>query len=187
MAAKNTTQTFNMILCALFVALMIVGTYLRIPIPHLPITLQLAFALLAGLVLGGRLGFLSIAVYIIMGLLGLPVFTEGGGFGYIFKPQFGYIIGFAVAAYVTGKIANKVRAPGYKRLLAANFAGIATIYVFGMVYFYLISKLYLGTPIGIVPLFIYCFFIPISTDILLGILATLLGKRLIPLVNKMRG
>ena len=121
-----------------------------------------------------------------IGLIGLPVFTEGGGFAYIFKPTFGYIIGFAVASYVTGTIANKVPNPGIKRLLAAAFIGLAIVYAFGMIYVYLISDLYLGTPIGIVPLFLYCFVLAVPGDIVLCIVASILSKRLIPFLNKNR-
>ena len=121
-----------------------------------------------------------------MGLLGLPIFAEGGGFSYVLKPSFGYIIGFAVAAFVTGVIANKVPNPGYKRLLAANFIGLGIVYLFGMVYYYLISDLYLGTPIGLWPLFLYCFILAVPGDIVLCIVGAILGKRLIPIRDKDR-
>lgn len=186
MTTKTTKRTFNMILCAMFVALIIVGTFLKVPIPYLPFTLQLLFTTLAGIVLGGRGGFAAVSIYILMGLIGLPVFTEGGGLGYIFKPSFGYIIGFAVAAYVTGVIANRVDVPSYKRLLAATFTGLAIVYAFGMVYLYFISNFYLGTHIGLKTLFIYCFLLPIPGDIVLCIVSALMGKRLIPFMNKIR-
>lgn len=182
----NNSKTLNMILCALFVALITIGTFIRIPIPYVPFTLQLLFTMLAGFLLGGRWGFIAVLIYIIIGLIGLPVFTEGGGFAYIFKPTFGYIIGFAVASYVTGTIANKVPNPGIKRLLAAAFIGLVIVYTFGMIYVYLISDLYLGTPIGIVPLFLYCFVLAVPGDIVLCIVASILSKRLIPFLNKNR-
>ena len=178
-------RTRNLILCALFVALIAVGAFIRIPVPVVPFTLQFLFTMLAGLLLGPRLGAASVGIYIVLGLVGLPVFAEGGGFSYIFKPSFGYIIGFAVAAYVTGAIANRVARPGYKRLLAANFLGLFIVYAFGMVYYYLISDLYLGTPIGLWPLFRYCFILAVPGDILLCVLGAILGKRLIPIIKNM--
>ena len=177
-------KTKSLILCALFVALIIVGTFIRIPVPLVPFTLQFLFTMLAGLLLGDRLGAVSVGIYIFLGLVGAPVFAEGGGLFYIFKPSFGYIIGFAVAAYVTGVIANKTPKPGYKRLLAANFIGLAIVYLFGMVYYYLISDLYLGTPIGLWPLFLYCFILAVPGDIVLCIVGAILGKRLIPVIRK---
>lgn len=145
----------DLVMCSLFVALIVVGTFIRVPIPVLPFTLQLLFTMLAGLLLGPELGATAVVVYIILGLMGLPVFTEGGGLAYIFKPSFGYIIGFAVGAYVTGKIANKDKRPDMKRLLKANFAGLAIVYSFGMIYYYLISNFYLESPIGVKAIIIY--------------------------------
>lgn len=178
-------KTQNLILCSLFVALIIVGAFIKIPIPVVPFTLQFLFTMMAGLLLGGRLGALSVCIYIVLGLLGLPVFAEGGGLSYLFKPSFGYIIGFAAASYVTGTIANRVANPGYKRLLIANFTGLGIVYLFGMVYFYLMSNLYLGTPIGLWPLFLYCFILAVPGDIVLCLLGADLGKRLIPVIRKL--
>lgn len=180
-------KTSNLILCALFVALIAVGAFIRIPVPVVPFTLQFLFTMLAGLLLGGKLGALTVCIYIVMGLMGLPVFTEGGGPAYVLKPSFGYIIGFAVAAYVTGAIANKVSRPSYKRLFAAVFIGLAIVYLCGMVYYYLMSNFYLGTPIGLWPLFLYCFLLAVPGDICLCILSAVLGKRLIPVLKTMNG
>lgn len=176
-------RTKKLILCAMFTALITVGAFIRIPIPVVPFTLQLLFTTLAGLVLGGKLGFVSVCVYILMGLIGLPVFAEGGGVAYILNPTFGYIIGFAVAAYVTGTIANQVQMPGNKRLLVSNFIGLGIVYFFGMIYCYMINRWYLGTPIGVWPLFLYCFILAVPGDIVLCILGAVIGKRLIPIIK----
>lgn len=182
----KTNRTKNLIMCALFTALIIVGAFIKIPIPVVPFTLQLLFTMMAGLLLGGKLGAASVSVYILMGLLGLPVFAEGGGFAYVLKPSFGYIIGFAVASYVTGVIANKVADPSYKRLFAANFIGLGIVYLFGMVYYYLMSNFYLGNPIGLWLLFLYCFVLAVPGDIVLCILGAFLGKRIIPIMRNNR-
>ena len=174
----------DLVMCSLFVALIIVGTFIRIPIPVLPFTLQLLFTMLAGLLLGPELGASAVIVYIILGLIGLPVFTEGGGFAYVFKPTFGYIVGFAVGAYATGKIANKEKRPDMKRLLIANFVGLAIVYIFGMFYYYFISNFYLASPIGVKAIILYCFVLAVPGDIFLCILGAFLGKRLIPVINK---
>lgn len=178
-------KTRDLILCAMFVALIAAGAFIKIPIPVVPFTLQFLFTMLAGLMLGGKLGAFAVCIYIVMGLLGLPVFTEGGGLAYVLKPSFGYIIGFAAGTYVTGVIANGTSRPGYRRLLCANFMGLGIVYLFGMIYYYLLSNFYLGTPIGLWPLFLYCFILAVPGDIALCILGAILGKRLIPVMKKM--
>ena len=180
---KN-SKVRDLVLCSLFVALVIVGTFIRIPIPVLPFTLQLLFTMLAGLLLGPKLGATSVIIYIILGLIGIPVFTEGGGIGYIFKPTFGYIVGFAVGAYATGKIANKEKNPSMRRLLIANFIGLFIVYAFGMIYYYVISKFYLASPIGVKAIILYCFVLAVPGDIFLCFLGAMLGKRLIPMINR---
>lgn len=175
-----------MILCAMFIPMIAVGAFIRIPIPVVPFTLQFLFTMLAGLLLGGKLGAVSVFVYVAMGLLGLPIFAEGGGFAYVLKPSFGYIIGFCIGAYVTGVIANKTALPSYKRLLVANFTGLYIVYAFGMAYYWLMSTFCLGTGIGLWPLFLYCFVFAVPGDIALCILSAVLAKRLIPFVRKQK-
>ena len=69
--------------CALFVVLMVVSAYIQIPFPLVPLSFQTVVAVLAGLLLGAGWGAAAIGVYIFMGLVGLPVFTGGGGFSYV--------------------------------------------------------------------------------------------------------
>ena len=78
----------EMVLCALFVALIAAGAFIKIPVPVVPFTLQYLFTMLAGLLLGGRWGLVSVGVYIILGLAGLPGFAQRGGIGYLFQPRF---------------------------------------------------------------------------------------------------
>lgn len=169
---------------SLFTALIAIGAFIKIPIPVLPFTLQFLFTMLAGLLMGGKLGAISVAMYIMLGLMGLPIFTQGGGLGYVVMPTFGYLIGFLIGSYVTGKIANMVPNPSYKRLLASNFIGLLIVYGLGMVYYYYISNFYLHTPIGIGALFLYCFILAVPGDIVLCIVAAIIAKRLIPVIKK---
>ena len=91
---RITTRQLTM--TALFVALIAVGAFIRVPLPNCPFTLQILFTTLAGIVLGSRLGAASVGIYIVLGLIGVPIFTSGGGPGYILQPTFGYLIGFMV-------------------------------------------------------------------------------------------
>lgn len=184
MLKNQSIKTWDLILCAIFTAFIALGAIIRIPVPVVPFTLQFLFTMLAGLLLGGKLGSFSVLMYIVMGLIGLPVFSEGGGIGYVLKPTFGYLIGFFVGAYVTGIIANKVAKPSYKRILSANMIGLVIVYSFGMIYYYLISNTILGIGIGLWPLFLYGFLLAVPGDILLCILSAFVAKRLIPLMNR---
>ena len=173
-----------MILCAMFVVLIAVGAFIKIPIPVVPFTLQFLFTLMAGILLGGPLGALSVALYVILGLVGLPIFAEGGGLGYVFQPSFGYLIGFIAGTFVTGVIVNAKSKPSIGRMLLGNFVGLFIVYFFGMVYYYLMSNLYLGDPIGLWPLFLYCFLLAVPGDILICVGSAFLGQRLIPIKRR---
>lgn len=181
---KQKIKTKELILCSLFTSLIALGAFIRIPIPVVPFTLQFLFTMLAGLLLGGKLGSFSVLVYIVLGLIGLPIFAEGGGIGYVLKPSFGYIIGFCAGTFVTGSIANKVHNPSYKLLMVANFAGLFIVYAFGMVYYYIVSNYVLGIGIGLWPLFLYCFILAVPGDIVLCVISAILAKRLIPFMNR---
>ena len=132
--------------------------------------------MLAGLLLGGRLGAISVGAYAVLGLLGLPIFTEGGGFWYLLKPSFGYILGFIVGAYVTGKMAAKTS--NFWHILGANLVGLIIVYGMGMVYYYIICNFVLGTPIGLWPLVLYCFLLAVPGDLCLCVLAAAVTVRL---------
>ena len=107
----RSSKTSDLALCALFVALIAMGAFLRVPVPLVPFTLQYLFTALAGLLLGAKKGCAAVCAYILLGLLGFPVFAQGGGIGYIFEPSFGYLIGFALGAYATGKVAGHTARP----------------------------------------------------------------------------
>lgn len=174
----------DIIFTAMFTALIAVGAFIKIPVPVCPFTMQVFFSTLAGLFLGSKKGALSVLCYIVLGLMGIPVFASGGGPGYIFQPTFGYLLGFLAGTYVTGLIAYKSEKPTFKRLLAAGLAGLAIIYGLGMIYYYLIMTFYVGTGIALGTLFLYCFLMTIPGDIVSCILAAVIGKRLIPLFKK---
>ncbi|HUL45254.1 MAG TPA: biotin transporter BioY [Bacteroidota bacterium] len=87
----------------IFASLTAVGAH--VVIPHLPVpyTLQSFFVLMAGGLLGKRNGFFSQLLYLSLGILGMPFFSESGfGFSRILGPTGGYLIGFPIAAFVVG-------------------------------------------------------------------------------------
>ena len=183
---KKKITTKDMILCALFTALIAVGTFIKIPIPVVPFTLQFLFTMLAGLLLGSKLGAISVACYTLLGLIGLPIFAEGGGFWYVLKPTFGYIIGFIVATYVTGKMVESKDKPKFSWILLSNFVGLIIVYAVGMIYYYIIGNYVISAPIGIGALFLYCFVLAVPGDICLCFLAAFLAKRIKPLLSEVK-
>lgn len=172
--------------CALFTALIAAGAFIKIPVPVVPFTLQYLFTMLAGLLLGSKYGALSVLFYIVLGLVGLPIFAEGGGFWYLLKPSFGYIIGFMVGTYVTGWMAEHFKKKDIPHYLAANFTGLLIVYVIGMVYYYIICNYVINTPIALWPLVLYCFILAVPGDICLCILAAFLVKRVKPVLERQR-
>lgn len=183
--AGRRISTQEMVMCGVFTTLIAVGAFIKIPVPVVPFTLQLFFTMLAGLLLGGRLGALSVGVYILLGLVGLPVFAEGGGFWYILKPSFGYLIGFMLAAYVTGRMAEHRKKLLTGWVIAINFLNLLIVYAIGMLYYYVICNYVINTPIAVGPLFLYCFVMVVPGDIVLCILAAVLTVRVKPLLGKM--
>ncbi len=175
-------KTKGVIYCGLFTALIAVGAFIKIPIPVVPFTLQYLFTMLAGLLLGSRLGTLSVLSYMLLGLAGLPIFSEGGGIWYVFKPSFGYIIGFAVGTFVTGWIAEQMEKKTITRYLIANLAGLFCVYAIGMIYYYIICNFVINTPIAVGPLFLYCFVLAVPGDIALSILGAVVAKRVRPVL-----
>lgn len=178
-------RTSDLVLCALFTALIAVGAFIKVPVPVVPFTLQFLFTMLAGLLLGKKLGTSSVLLYILLGLSGLPIFSEGGGLWYIFKPSFGYMPGFALGTFVTAFLVEKMYKITIPKLIAANLAGLIIVYSVGMLYYYLISNYIINTPIGLWPLFLYCFILAVPGDFCLCILAAFLAKRLIPILKNM--
>ena len=146
------------------------------PTPFLPITFQTLFVTLAGLILGSKKGAVSVSIYVLVGLMGLPVFTEGGGISYVLKPAFGYLLGFSAGAFVTGRIAKKETS--LKNYVLSSFAGMLVIYIIGIVYYFLISRFYLGVNIEVRELLVYCFLLTLPGDVAMCILASVIGKRL---------
>lgn len=142
---KNKTRM--MILAALFAALTAVGAFIRFPLGAMSVTLQFMFTAMAGVLLGAKWGAVSQTVYVVLGLVGLPVFTMGGGIGYVMQPSFGFLLGLIPTAWVIGRLTEKEN--GHWRIALACFAGLAVLYLIGLPYMYLIMKLYLHKSITV--------------------------------------
>ncbi len=174
---KNLTKTLTLI--ALFTALIVVGGFVRFPIGVVPITLQTLFVLLAGAVGGKKVGVCAVAVYLVLGLIGLPVFALGGGIFYIFKPTFGYLIGFIFLALVGGINCKKLWAK-----ISLNFVGILITHVVGVAYLYLISNFYLATHISIGEAITVGSLTFLPSDVLFAIISAILSFKLKRIIKK---
>ncbi len=131
---------------ALFAALTAVGAFISIPLGYSSITLQTFFTAMAGCVLGPWYGALSQLVYVALGLVGLPIFTRGGGIGYLMQPTCGFLIGLIPAAWVIGRIAG--RKPEPKQIVPACLLGYGVLYAIGVPYMALILNTFLGKGMG---------------------------------------
>lgn len=132
----------KLVYTALFAALTAAGAFLRIPLGVSSITLQFLFTAMAGVLLGAGGGALSQAVYVALGLLGLPIFTAGGGFGYVLQPTFGFLLGLIPAAAVIGAMTRRSTSP--VRIAPACVVGLAVLYAIGVPYMALILNGYMG-------------------------------------------
>lgn len=135
----------EMVLTALFTASMVIGAFIKIPFYPVDFTLQVLFCMLAGVILGSKLGALSQLLYVFIGLIGIPVFSKGGGPSYIFQPGFGYLIGFIFAAFVIGLITEKSKKYNFINILIASFVGLIALYLIGVPYLLMILNFYMGT------------------------------------------
>jgi len=154
---KTTMSLRGMIYASLFGAGTAAGAYIIIPLPPVPITLQTLFLSLAGALLGARLGALSQVIYLLIGMIGLPVFAGGkAGLGVLFGPTGGYLMGFVAGAWVIGILVNLRRKPGFGWTAGAILVGTAVIYLFGVTQLYLVAEisLYKAISVGVLPFLI---------------------------------
>lgn len=154
MRKDKETSLRGMAYASMFGALTAVGAYIMIPLPPVPITMQTFFVSLAGALLGGYLGAMSQVVYILLGVIGLPVFAGGkAGAGVLLGPTGGYLIGFVVGAYVIGRMVSLKKHAGFLWLLLAMLVGHIFIYVVGIAQLMVVAKLDLAKAIamGLLP------------------------------------
>ena len=162
---------------SLTAALIAVGAFLAVPVGPVPIVLQNLFVFMAGLLLGARWGTAAVAIYLLAGACGLPVFSGGrGGIGHIVGPTGGYLVGFLPAAYLVGVVSSR----GRNRVVfdvAGMLLGTAAIYVPGVAWLKLTTGMSLtkALALGMVPFLI--------GDALKIAVAVPLARKLRPLVG----
>lgn len=191
-------QTIDIVLCGLFAALIAVGAlFLKVPFVVGPydFTFSLAwlFVVLAGYLLGKKMGTMSVAAYVIIGLCGVPVFAHGGGPQYVMRAGFGFLLGFIAGAFVIGLLTERQKDKDHRsgfgsefvRLMVAGIIGLVVYYAIGIVYYYIIITYVNGAPepwgFGIAAMNCLSTFLP---DLMLVIVAALLAIRLRPALKR---
>lgn len=167
-----------LLLCALFTALTAICSQLVIPTPVVPISLALLAVNLTGALLGPKLGAASMGVYMLLGLVGAPVFAGfGAGPGILFGKTGGYILGYILAAFLTGLLLRKRKGYGFTCLAMA--AATLACYAFGTAWFMAVTGLGPWASLG------YCALPFLPGDVLKILLAAWLAGRLGPQVERM--
>ncbi len=142
MGSNSSSKLKHMVYASMFGALTAVGSFMVIPLQPVPITLQSMFTSLAGILLGAYAAAWSQIIYVLLGVIGLPVFAGGkAGLGTLLGPTGGYLLGFVAAACLIGKLADARREAGLAWLLLAVAAGDAVIYLLGTLQLVLVADL----------------------------------------------
>lgn len=180
---RERSKVFKLTLGAMFVALTAIGANITSIVPFLvvggvPITLQTFFAVLAGLVLGSRLGAFTMFAYMCLGLVGVPVFAQfKGGFSMILAPTFGFIISFIFVAYIAGKL--RELKPTLTMYVSGALIAMAVNYIFGTHWMYAAYMQWFEAPSEFSYTIAWLWMLPpLPKDIILSILAGVFAYRL---------
>jgi len=171
--ASGKTSIKGLVYASLFGALTAAGAFIHIPLPPVPITAQTFFLNVAALLLGGPLGAVSQFVYVLLGVVGMPVFAGGkAGLGVLFGPTGGYLLGFIIAAFVIGKVNQMKKSAGIFWHIFSMLIGMLIIYFLGSFQLSLVAKMSLhkALVVGVLP------FIP--GDIIKILLAAIVSSQL---------
>jgi len=181
---KNSKRLQFYILASLFAALTAVGAFIKIPLPYVPITLQTFFVILSGSILGAKFGALSQLIYLAVGLLGAPIFSHGGGPGYVFQPTFGYLLGYPLAAFTVGyllwgwNLPGTTKSPTFLKVCLVSAIAVLVIFIPGVTVLYLNLKYVVAKPIVFSKAVWVGFAVFIPGDIIKVMVSSLLTFRL---------
>ena len=170
------TKTLSIVYCGIFVALIAICSWISIPMT-IPFTLQTFAVCLATALLGTKRGTVTVLVYILLGLVGVPVFSGfKGGVSALMGPTGGYIIGFIFTAIIVGIITSKF-GKGIPVLAIAMVLGILVCYAFGTIWFIYV---YTNTkePVSVMTALSWCVIPYLIPDAVKIAIAVLLTKRL---------
>ena len=124
----------TLMVASMFAAVTAILAYVVLPLPlsPVPVSGQSLGVMLAGSLLGRARGALSMVVYVLIGVVGLPVFAGGrSGFGTLLGPTGGYIFGFVASTVITGTLARGAKHPAWQVILVLFFGGVVLVDVLG--------------------------------------------------------
>ena len=169
-------RTLDLAYIALFAILMAVCAWITLPLA-VPLTLQTFGIFMAFMTLGGRRGFYAVTVYLLLGIVGLPVFSGfQGGIGVLLGTTGGYIAGFLVSGLLYWLITAKFGNTRPIMLLAAVL-GLLICYLFGTLWFIAVYA-HTSGPIGVMTALSWCVIPFVIPDLLKLALAFFLSLRL---------
>ena len=171
----NDSYVRKLVYASLFAALTAAAAWVTIPLPYVPLTLQTFFVILAGALLGAYFGALSMIVYLLLGFVGLPVFSGGrSGLGVLAGSTGGYLVGFVLCAIIVGFLVERKKSPGFLWYCMSMAAGTLALYACGAAWLSIIMRwdIVQALIVGALP------FLP--GDVIKIIVAALIAKR----VNK---
>lgn len=182
---KRRNLIVTLTLSALFCTLICIGSFIRIPMPNMmPMTLQTFFVLLTGLVLPVKSSTLATVTYMALGLIGLPIFSGGGGLSYVLMPNFGFVIGFVISSVTMSIIAEKLIKRIFWQYFAISLLGISITYIIGILYFAFITNVYNNNNYSAI-WFIHTVFLPfLPKEIICIILSSLSACKIRPYITK---
>jgi biotin transport system substrate-specific component len=167
-----------LIISALLTALTAAGAFIKVPFYPVPFTLQTFFTALAGLMLPPRWATLSQAAYLVIGLLGLPVFANGGGLGYVLQPTFGYLLFLPLAALIISLLQSRARNVAVRKAVIFVLVGMLMILCGGALWLYFHFVIIMHRNISFWQIFYSGVLIFIPSMILKAIIAGFLWKKL---------
>jgi biotin transport system substrate-specific component len=150
-ARPNQSALRALVLIAAGTLLLMVSAKVQVPMWPVPMTMQTLAVLLIGMIYGPRLGAATVAVYLMEGAIGLPVFASGGGFLYLVGPTGGYLVGYLAAALIVGMMAGRGFGRNVWTTAAAMLVGIAVIYAAGVGWLATIVGFDKAIELGLIP------------------------------------
>lgn len=153
--SNNARAARNVLLALVGTLALTLSAKTQIPFWPIPMTMQTFVVLVIGMAYGSRLGAATVALYLLEGALGLPVFAgtpeKGVGLAYMVGPTGGYLLGFVVAAWVCGWLAERDFDRSPLKSLMAMSVGHALIFVFGVAWLAQLMGFEKAFMVGVVP------------------------------------